>query len=243
MNLTKKRRLTPLFKKFYKLRGNIQNRKKILNFKKNKWKNFINFYNKSLKNYQKFKPSDHSKFFITRYGTKGTGYKKKFRDKLNAGKSIRLFYGNLGKTLFKNKVKYAINQKTKTDSKITLLKLFETRLDTILYRSKFSSSIQEAGQLILHGKIYVNKKQIKNKSYVLKSGDIINIDKKYFNLDKVVTLLRNSTTWPIPPKYLLINYKTMQIIVLHDIKLTDFFSLYLIHLNLQKIIISFTKQL
>ena len=37
--LNKKKRLQPLYKQFCKLRQNVQNKKKLLNFKSEKWKN------------------------------------------------------------------------------------------------------------------------------------------------------------------------------------------------------------
>jgi hypothetical protein len=52
MILKKKNRFKPIFKQFIKLRENIQNRQKILKFKKKKWK-FFKFYINKLKNYKK----------------------------------------------------------------------------------------------------------------------------------------------------------------------------------------------
>ena len=103
--------------------------------------------------------------------------------------------------------------------KLLFLEFFERRLDTILYRSKFSPSIRNARQLISHGIISVNNKPVRIKSYELKTGDLITVNPKYSNLIKVN--LKKSEIWPIPPKYLTINYKTMQI-VLNDMKHTNF---------------------
>jgi ribosomal protein S4 len=242
MTNTKNKKQTPLFKKFFKLRENIQNRKKILKFKKKKWENFIKFYKKKSKPYKKFKSSDHYKYFLTRYGTKGTGYKKRFRDKLNISKSLRLMYGGLIKSFFKKKLKLATKKKIKFDYKTMFLKMFESQLNTVLYRSKFCTTVKEASQMILHGKVYVNNKQIKNKSYLLNYGDLIHLDRKYLNMSKIIKLVEYQITWPIPPKYLLINYKTMQILFLNNIELTNLSTLYLFNLRLQKIINNYLKQ-
>jgi ribosomal protein S4 len=238
-----RKRKGPLFKKFLNLRENVQNRKKVLKFKKNKWENFIKFYQKKLQNYQKFKPVDHSRSYLTRYGSKGTSYQKRFRNKLHASKSFRLFYGNVGKSFLKKKLKHAITkQVTGFDSKIKFLEIFETKLTTVLYRAKFCKTIEEAGQLILHGKVFVNHNQIKSKSYLLKYGDLISLDKTHLTLTQVSQLVESCLTWPLPPKYLLINYKTMQILFFKTVKSTNLSVLYLTNLRLQTIINNYLKQ-
>jgi hypothetical protein len=63
MFFTKKRRYKPLYKKFLRLKKNIQNRKKLLRFKKKKWQVLrysILKYKKKL-NYLKF--NDSSQYF------------------------------------------------------------------------------------------------------------------------------------------------------------------------------------
>jgi hypothetical protein len=44
MFLKKRNRFKPLYKQFIELRGNIQNRTKLLRFKKKKWKSFVQNY-------------------------------------------------------------------------------------------------------------------------------------------------------------------------------------------------------
>ena len=56
MLFIKKKRFKPLYKKFIKSRENVQNRKKLFKFKRNKWQLLIKHYKKSLKRYKKFKP-------------------------------------------------------------------------------------------------------------------------------------------------------------------------------------------
>ena len=91
MIFKKKHRFKPLYKQFLKLKENVQNRQKLLKFKKKKWKSFLKFYTSKLRSFKKFKPLDHSKYFVTRYGTRGVSYNKRFRDTLQAGKRLRLF--------------------------------------------------------------------------------------------------------------------------------------------------------
>lgn len=245
MSFQNKNRFRPIFKQFIKLRENVQNRKKILKFKKKKWQSFLKFYGTKFKHFKKFKPLDHSKHFVTRYGTRGTGYNKRFRDTLQAGKRLRLFYGNLSKNYFKKSIKTVLNKK-KPKSKnlagleIVLLQIFESRLDTVLYRSKFAPSVRSSRQLILHGKVYVNQKQVKSKAYILKRGDIISLSLDCLNLYE--NNIINSLKWPIPPKHLIINYRTLQILFLGDMQSTNIANEFSFNLRLQKILINYSRQ-
>ena len=237
MHFSKKSRFKPLFKQIIKLRGNIQNRNKLLKFKKKKWESAIQFYKKKIRkyrNYQKFKPFDLTKYHVTRYANKGTGYEKRFRDKLNAKRSFRLFYGGLSLNIFNNQIKKLSKNKKTVNSQLELLKLFETRLDTILYRAKFSCSLRSAGQLVTHGKVFVNNRKIKSKSYQIKTYDLISLDPKFIKLYLRSIVL--SVKWPLPPKNLIVNFKTMQILFLHNIRQTTLSTSFLYNLRLQKII-------
>lgn len=97
---------------------------------------------------------------------------------------FKLFYGGVGKNYVKKRIKAILRQKHKKIS-LLFLELFERRLDTVLYRSKFGLSMRNVRQLILHGKIFVNKKPIKIKSYILSFGDIITINPKDFKLIEI----------------------------------------------------------
>lgn len=237
MHFSKKNRFKPLFKQIIKLRSNIQNRKKLLNFKKKKWKSTIQFYKRKIKiykNYQKFKPLDQTKYYVTRYSSRGTEYKKRFRDKLNAQRSFRLFYGGLSYNILNNQIKKISKNKNTVNSQLELLKLFETRLDTVLYRAKFSYSLRSAGQLVTHGKVYVNNHRIKSKSYQIKAGDLISLDPKFCRLYEISIV--KSLKWPLPPKNLLVNFNTMQILFLNNIQQTTLSTSFLFNLRLQKIL-------
>ena len=74
-------------------------------------------------------------------------------------------------------------------------------------------------QLISHGHILVNNCVIKTKSFKIKPGDKITIDKK--SRDLVEYYFLNSDPWPLTPKYLLIDYSILQIIIVENVKLTD----------------------
>lgn len=123
-----------------------------------------------------------------------------------------------------------------------LLKLFESRLDSIILRAKFSKSIRDAQQLIIHGKILVNKKKVKAPNFRLKPWDIISIDQSnhYLIKDNLKYYFKNWKNnrvgiWPHPPKHFLINYSTLEILFgivnYHSVSSGLFY-----HLNLDKIL-------
>lgn len=227
-----KNRFRPLYKQLIKLKENVQNRKKLLQFKKQKWEKLIQNYNKKLKWYKKFKPKDQTQYLVSQYPSKGFSYRKRYKNTLQTNKKFKLFYGGLSKAYVKKLVKIILSKKYQKINPL-FLELFESRLDTILYRSKFSPSIRNARQLILHGKIFVNNKPIKIKSYILKPGDLILINSKYSKL--IESNIQQSDTWPIPPKHLTINYKTLQIIF-GTFKNTNLSLNFSYHLNLEKIL-------
>ena len=245
MSLQRKNRFKPVFKQFIKLRENVQNRQKLLKFKKKKWKPFLKFYTSKLRNFRKFKPLDHSKYFVTKYGTRGVGYNKRFRDTLQAGKRLRIFYGNLLKKYFKKKIKKTLNRKKSGLENLAgletiFLQIFESRLDTVLYRAKFAPTMRSARQLILHGKVSVNQTQVKTKAYNLKNGDTVSL--RLDCLELYENHIISSVKWAIPPKHLVINYRTLHILFLGDIKATNMANEFSFNLRLPKILVNYFRQ-
>ena len=241
-NLFLKTKKTPFFNQLIKLRANFQNKTKLLKFKKKKWKLTKNAYAKKFKWYQKYKVNDQSMYLAVKYAISGNKYLHYFRNSNVHKKNLQLFYGILSKRKFKNQLKYLKKKKKFKLHTLELIKFFESRLDSVIFRAKFSKSIQDAQQLILHGKILVNKKIIKSISYFLKPWDIISVEN--FNHYLIVNNLKyyyknwkfNKTSiWPHPSKHLLINYTTFEILFgvvnFHSASLGFFY-----YLNLDKII-------
>lgn len=107
-------------------------------------------------------------------------YKKKYKNILHETQKFKIFYGYLSSETIKS----LLNKKRRKVDFISFLKLFESRLDVTLHRAKFSLNTREIAQLIYHGKVFVNEKPIKIKSYILKPGDVITIKPKYYKLIK-----------------------------------------------------------
>jgi small subunit ribosomal protein S4 len=56
-----------------------------------------------------------------------------------------------------------------------LLQLLERRLDNVIFRLTFATSRQAARQIVRHGFVAVNNKKVNIPSYLVKTGDIIEI--------------------------------------------------------------------
>lgn len=73
-------------------------------------------------------------------------------------------------------VKAAIKGKEPTG--IYLIKRLECRLDNLVYRLGFSSSIRQARQMVVHGHILVNGKKVDKPSFRVSVGDVISLKEK-----------------------------------------------------------------
>ena len=66
----------------------------------------------------------------------------------------------------------------KGDTSENLIGLLERRLDAIIYRAKFATTIFSARQLINHGHVKVNGKKVNISSYSVREEDTIEIRDK-----------------------------------------------------------------
>jgi ribosomal protein S4 len=232
----------PLYKRICKLRENVQNRRKVFKFKTNKWRRLLSYLKRQTRFFKRGKSRDHTKFKLHRFASFGNSMKKKYRNSMQAGKKFNLFYGGFSKKYLKKKILLTLKKNKQTppqsSPKKNILKYFESRLDTVLYRAHFSKSIKNAQQLISHKHVIVNNNIIKRKNYPLKKGDIIEINIKSRKLIK--NNLRNTNFWPIPPNYLTINYKTLQI-VFGNIEKTNFYRGFPFWLDLNSVIFHYHR--
>ena len=66
----------------------------------------------------------------------------------------------------------------KGDTSENLIGLLERRLDAVIYRAKFATTIFSARQLINHGHVKVNGKKVNISSYLVREEDTIEIRDK-----------------------------------------------------------------
>lgn len=214
-----KNRYRPFYKNFLNLRENVQDRHKILKFKKQKWRRFQQSARKQLKFFKRYRIKDQNQLFISRFAGRGNSFKQNFKNNLRKRKLFSFFYGVLNKKYLKRHIVKSVLKKQNlkiSNYKTKTIRFFESRLDTILYRAKFSLSIRGASQLILHGHVLVNGKPVKTKSYLVRNNDLIEIAYNVTSRDLVKKSIDRSNFWPIPPKNLIINYNTFQILFIID---------------------------
>ena len=95
---------------------------------------------------------------------------------LQAKQKLKGYYGNINERQFRNIYKKATMQKGDTGE--NLIGLLERRLDSVVYRARFSTTVFSARQLINHGHVRVNGKKVNIGSYVVKEEDVIEIRDK-----------------------------------------------------------------
>lgn len=93
---------------------------------------------------------------------------------------LRAYYGVMEKQ-FKGYVREAKKAKGQTGE--TLIRILETRLDNIVYRLGFASSIRQARQMVVHGHIRVNGKKVDIPSYRVNIGDEISLKERSRNVE------------------------------------------------------------
>ena len=110
---------------------------------------------------------------------KGTGRADKklsdYGQQLLEKQRLRAYYGVMEKQF----VTYVRMAKKSSDlTGHALVKILESRLDNLVYRMGFASSIRQARQMVVHGHFFVNGKKIDIPSYLCEVGDAITLKEK-----------------------------------------------------------------
>ncbi|MBD1163090.1 MAG: 30S ribosomal protein S4 [Candidatus Pelagibacter sp.] len=110
------------------------------------------------------------------HGQSRQGKPSDYGIQLQAKQKLKAYYGNINEKQFRNIYKKA--SMLKGDTSENLIGLLEKRLDAVIYRAKFSTTIFSARQLINHGHVKVNGKKVNIASYSVKEEDSIEIRDK-----------------------------------------------------------------
>ncbi|OUW73651.1 MAG: 30S ribosomal protein S4 [Pelagibacteraceae bacterium TMED216] len=117
------------------------------------------------------------------HGQNKKGKPTDFGIQLQAKQKLKAYYGNINERQFRNIYRKALSKRGDTTE--NLIALLERRLDTVIYRAKFSPTVFGARQLINHGHIRVNKKKVNISSYLVKDTDIIELREKSKKLNVI----------------------------------------------------------
>ncbi|MBQ7106098.1 MAG: 30S ribosomal protein S4 [Clostridia bacterium] len=130
-------------------------------------------------------------------GQHGQGRKKssEYGLQLRAKQKARRFYG-VQEGQFHHYFEIAERKQGVTGT--NLLKILESRLDNVVYRSGFASSRAEARQLVGHGHFEVNGKRVDIASYLLRAGDIVTLCEKARGSEKFKAVIEANSAKPVP---------------------------------------------
>ena len=124
-------------------------------------------------------------------GQHGQGRKGKPSDygiQLQAKQKLKAYYGNINERQFRNIYKKAVMLKGDTGE--NLIGLLERRLDAVIYRAKFATTVFSARQLINHDHVRVNGKKVNIGSYIVKEEDsLLRLETNLSNLQLLILLL------------------------------------------------------
>ena len=79
-----------------------------------------------------------------------------------------------------------------------LLRILESRLDNVVYRSGLASSRKEARQLVRHGHYTLNGHKANIPSILLKAGDVVAVADKSRQNEKLKAVIEANSAHPVP---------------------------------------------
>ncbi len=91
-----------------------------------------------------------------------------------------------------------IADRSKEITGTALLKVLEARLDNVVYTLGFANSRRDARQLVSHNHILVNGKRVNVASYTLKKGDVVEVDQKSREMNRVLSAMQSVARRSVP---------------------------------------------
>jgi len=130
-------------------------------------------------------------------GMHGAKRKKKsdYGLQLEERQKLKAVYGMLSQKQLVNTYKKALNRPGQTAH--NFLEHLECRLENIVYRLRFGSTIFAAQQLVAHGHIYVDGKKVDRRSFLVRPGMVVSITPKSRQM-KAIQLAQGSINREVP---------------------------------------------
>ena len=146
-----------------------------------------------------------------------------YKQRLSAKQMFRAIYGFMNDQQLKNIFIQA--KKSQRLTNLAVLQKLETRLDILVYRAGFATSLFEARQYINHGYFLVNSKQVFDKNISLSVGDAFCVDAKYKKtfLTALIKKAKEDSLLYKKPTYIEIDYRNLRGLL---VELPDFSSIY-----------------
>lgn len=130
-------------------------------------------------------------------GQHGQGRKKvsEYGLQLRAKQQAKRYYGVL-ENQFAHYFELASKQSGQAGE--NLLRILESRLDNVVYRSGLASSRKEARQLVRHGHYTLNGHKANIPSILLKAGDVVAVADKSRQNEKLEAVIEANSAHPVP---------------------------------------------
>ena len=142
---------------------------------------------------------------LKRANKKMSEYALQLREKQKA----KFIYGVLEKP-FRNYYKKADQQKGMTGE--NLMTILETRLDNVIFRLGFARTRREARQIVDHKFVTVNGRLVNIASYLVKAGDVVEINEKHKNMQRMKDIIE-VTGGRLVPEWLDVDTEKLQGVV------------------------------
>ena len=114
---------------------------------------------------------------------------------LRAKQQAKRYYGVL-ESQFAHYFELATQQSGQAGE--NLLRILESRLDNVVYRSGLASSRKEARQLVRHGHYTLNGHKANIPSILLKAGDVVAVADKSRQNEKLKAVIEANSAHPVP---------------------------------------------
>ena len=139
------------------------------------------------------------------HGQRRKGKTSDFGLQLVAKQKLRLYYGNITEKQFRKTYEEAARRKGNTAE--NLIGLLESRLDAVIYRSKFMPTVFSSRQFVNHGHVKVNGRRVTIPSIQIKVGDVIEVREKARSMAILLEALQSGER--DTPDYLEVDAKAM----------------------------------
>ena len=140
------------------------------------------------------------------HGQRRKGKLSDFGVQLHAKQKLKGYYGNINEKQFRRVYQEAVRRRGDTGE--NLVGLLESRLDAVVYRSKFVLTVFQARQFINHGHVTVNGKRVTIPSYRLNVGDVVQVRQRSRDLGMVQEAI--ASTERDVPEYLAVDFDQMK---------------------------------
>ena len=139
------------------------------------------------------------------HGQRRKGKTSDYGLQLRAKQKLKGYYGNLTEKQFSRIYQEADRRKGNTSE--NLIALLESRLDAVVYRSKFVPTPFAARQFVNHGHVLVNGKRVNIPSFRVKPGDVVSVRERSRSMALVLEALQSQER--DTPDYVTVDVKAM----------------------------------